>query len=370
MNVLCRICAAGVVCCCVARVEAELVNGIEAVVDDSVITYYEVSSLSEQTYETLARQHRNQPSALEKKLDEMHNENLEFLMERQLILHEFKKAGYALPESVLDDMVQETIRTDFGDRATLTKTLEARGLTYEKFRQQIKDRFIVNALRAKNISSEIIISPHKVEAYYLAHKDDFKIEDQVKFSVIVLKVSEDPKLPDAAELAKEILTKLNDGASFKELAGLYSQGSQRGQGGDWGWWEKSTLTKGMADVAYSLAVGKHSGVFSRSLGDDYWVYLYEDGQPKTARHYGVDPATKKQTLLEERKVENPSSISSLPSPQEFYLLQLDDTKPEHYKPLTEVRDLIEKNLLIAEKDRLEKQWIARLKKKTFVRTGF
>ena len=48
--------------------------------------------------------------------------------------------------------------------------------------------------------------------------DDFKIEDQIKFSVIVLKVSADPKLPDAAELVKEILTKLNDGASFKEMA--------------------------------------------------------------------------------------------------------------------------------------------------------
>ena len=369
MRVLCTLCVAGVFFFCAGRADAELVNGIEAIVDDSVITYYEVSSLNEQTYDTLARQHLNRTADLEKKLDKIYSENLEFLLDRQLILHEFKKAGYNLPESVLDDMVQETIRADFGDRATLTKTLEARGLTYEKFRQQIKDRFIVNALRQKNISSEIIISPHKVEAYYLAHKDEFKVEDQVKFSVIVLKVTTDPKAPEASELAKEILVKLQDGATFKEMAGLYSQGSQRGQGGDWGWWEKSSLTKGLADVAFALPVGKHSGVFSRSSGDDYWVYEYEDGQPKIARHYGVDPTTRKQTLLEEKKLQNPSSITSLPSPQEFYLLQVDDKKPEHFKPLGEVRDLIDKNLLIAEKDRLEKQWIDRLKKKTFVRKG-
>ncbi len=345
-------------------------NGIEAIVDDSVITYYEVSSRNEQTYDTLARQYHNDPSTLERKLDEMRNENLEFLMDRELILHEFKTAGYSLPESVLDDMVQETIRADFGDLATLTKTLEARGLTYEKFRQQIKERFIVNALRSKNISSEIIISPHKVEAYYLAHKDEFKLEDQVKFSVIVLRVSDDPKAPNAAELAKEILAKLKEGASFKELATLYSQGSQRGQGGDWGWWEKSQLTKGLADVAFALPVGKYSGVFSRSAGDDYWVYQYEDAQPKQARHYGVDPVTKKQILLEEKPLEGASATTGLPSPHEFYLLQVEETKPEHFKPLSEVRELIEKTLALAEKDRLEKQWLGKLKKKTFVRRNF
>ncbi|MGH7969399.1 MAG: peptidylprolyl isomerase [Limisphaerales bacterium] len=354
--------------CFVCEPRAELVNGIEAIVDDSVITYYQVSTRNEQTYETLARDYRNQPATLEKKLDEMHNENLEFLMNRELILHEFKTAGYSLPESVLDDLVKETIRTEFGDEATLTKTLEARGLTKEKFRQQIRDRFIVNALRSKNISSEIIISPHKVEAYYLAHKDEFKVEDQVKLSVIVLKASDDPKAPDAAELAREICAKLKDGASFKEMAALYSQGSQRGQGGDWGWWEKSQLTKGLADVAYSLPVGKYSGVFSRSQGDDYWVYQYEDGQPKLARHYGVDSATRKQKLLEEKHLEDASALAALPTPQEFYLLEVDDAKPEHFKPLSEVRELIEKNLGVAEKDRLEKQWLDKIRKKTFVRT--
>ncbi len=285
-----------------------------------------------------------------------------------MILHEFKTAGYTLPESVIDDMVQERIRADFGDRATLTKTLEAHGLTYDKFRQQIRDRFIVNALTEKNISSELIISPHKIELYYDEHKDQFKVEDQVKISVIVLKSSDDPKAPRAAELAREILAKLNEGTSFKELATLYSQGSQRGEGGDWGWWEKTQLTKGFADVAYSLKVGQHSGVFSRSFGDDYWVYLYQAGQVTQARHYAVDPVSKKERLFEEKPIDSPSALASLPNAQEFYLLQVNDTKTEHFRPLSEVRDLIEKNLQIVEKERLKKQWLDKLKKKTFVRT--
>jgi hypothetical protein len=46
---------------------------------------------------------------------------------------------------------------------------------------------------------------------------------------------------------------------------------------------------------------------------------------------------------------------------------VEDRKPGHYKSLGEVRDEIETNLRLDEESRLERQWIAKLKKKTFVK---
>jgi len=362
--------AAGVLLAGVTRAPAELANGIEAIVDDSVITYYEVNSLSEPSAEQLFRKYRNQPTQLEEELNKVQKANLEALVDRRLIMHEFKTAGYSLPDTALDEMVQNEIKADFGDRATATKTLEARGLTIEKYRQQLKERFIVSALRSKNISSEIIISPHKVEAYYLAHRDDFKVEDEVKLRMIVLKVSDDPNAPAASELAKEILIKLKEGASFVEMANLYSQGTRRNQGSEGIWYERSILTKELADIAASVPVGKFSGVFSHSQGDDHWVYGYDAGKPTVARHYGIDSSSRKQTLLEEKTLDNPAALSSLPEPREFLLVQVEDTRPAHFKSLGEMRETIERSLLDAERSRLEKQWYERMKKKTFVRTLF
>ena len=37
------------------------------------------------------------------------------------------------------------------------------------------------------------------------------------------------------------------------------------------------------------------------------------------------------------------------------------------RPLDEVRDEIERGLVVAERSRLEKQWLERLRKKSFVR---
>jgi parvulin-like peptidyl-prolyl isomerase len=299
---------------CGFSASAELANAIKAIVNDAVITSQEVDILNEQTADLLVRQYRSEPTTLEKKLTEMQSQNLDSLVERQLILHEFKTAGYRLPETVLDELVDETIKNDFGDRATCTKTLEARGMSIEKFRQQIRERFIIAQLRLKNISSEIIISPHKVETYYLVHRDDFKEEDRVKLRRITLNKSSDPKDPDAKEMAAEILGRLKDGASFAELAAMYSQGTAESREGVW--YDRSALRPELAQTAFSLKPGQWSNVIETS--------------------------------------------------RECYLLWVDEISTTHYKTLTEVRDVIEKNLLSDERRRLEKQWIDRLKKKTFV----
>jgi len=349
----------------VGVVRAELANGIKAVVHDSVITIADVELMTAQTADVLARQFRPDTEAFEKKMEESRVENLQRAVGQQLILRDFKTAGYSLPESVIDEEVQDRIRAKYGDRVHLTKSLQAEGITYERFRQRIRDQFVVQALRQKNISSEIIVSPHKVEAYYLAHRDDFKLEDEVKLQMIVLKQSPEPAGASAEKRTEEILSKLKEGAKFTEMAAVYSEGSQRKA--DWGWWELSRLSKGLADVAGSLSAGQYSKVMSRSAGEDYWMYQYEGGLPTVGRHYVVDPATKKENLAEERKLEGPTIPESLPPPQEFYLMLVEDKRPSHVKSLGEVRDQIEKDLILEERSRLEKQWIEKLKKKTFIR---
>src|SRR2546429_9898873 len=101
----------------------ELVDAVRSVVHDSVITQQDVEELTHQVYPTLERQYGSRKDLFEKKLAEAQNDNLEQLVSRQLILHDFKTAGYNLPESVIEDEVQERIKSRYGgDRATLMKT--------------------------------------------------------------------------------------------------------------------------------------------------------------------------------------------------------------------------------------------------------
>jgi parvulin-like peptidyl-prolyl isomerase len=53
-------------------------------------------------------------------------------------------------------------------------------------------------------------------------------------------------------------------------------------------------------------------------------------------------------------------------PGACYLLNVQEARPAHVKPLADVRDSIEKELLAAEQTRLENQWIESLRRKTFI----
>ena len=295
---------------------ADVADGIKAVVSEHAITYAEVEDYTRPAVEALRRQYASQPDVFQEKLNAALNDSLEQLVERQLILKSFDTEGYKLPESVVDQFVQERIHERYGDRITLMKTLQAQGMTFEQFRKQLREQYIESALRSQNVSREIVISPYKVETYYQAHQDEFKIEDQVKLRMIVLtKTGADDT--NTVKLAREIQAKVKDGTSFTEMAGVYSQGSQQHQGGDWGWVEPAKLRPELAVAAAPLKVGETS-----------------------------DP------------IDTSDSI---------YLMFVEDRKPAHAKPLADVRAEIEKTLRAQQQAQLQKQWIDGLKKKTFIR---
>lgn len=298
-------------------VQAELVNAIKAVVHDAVVTQEEVETYTAQAEEALRGRYRTQPEVYQRELLKALNENLEERLKRQLILHEFKAGGYNIPEPILTSAVQEEIEKR-GGRERLVKTLQARGMTYEKFRQQTREGIILGALRAKNISQEIIISPHRIERYYLANQDSYRLDNQVKLRRIMLNNTADGREAGATrQLAEEIRTKIKTGSAFSEMASLYSASPDANNGGLWGWIDPSVLNTNIASAVFALKPGEVSDVVE--LGTAHYLFL------------------------------------------------LEEKRAAHHRPLNEVRDEIEANLVKEERDRLEQQWIERLKKKTFVR---
>jgi len=296
---------------------AEMADGILAVVNNAVITRAQLDDFIAPAIDALRRQYANQENVSNvfgQKAISLLNDGLEQLIERQLILHEFD-AEAKIPDSFVDQLVQERTRERYGDRTTLTKTLQAQGLTYEQFRKDVRDQWIWMYMRSKNVSQGIVISPYKIENYYLAHRDDFKVEDEVKLRMIVINKtsSDDQSVP---RMAGEILTQIKQGASFSQMASVYSQGSQRDQGGDWGWVERSVLRKELADVAFTLKPGQVSDVID--------------------------------------------------TPQACYLMLVEEIRLAHVKPLNDIRTEIEATLRAQQQKQLEEQWIDRLKQKSFI----
>src|SRR5678815_3126784 len=86
-----------------ARGEFELSNAIRAIADDAVITDHQVRQASEIAIENYRRTYFNNPEAFERKSLEALAEALDALIDRQLILHDFKILGGIIQESYIDD---------------------------------------------------------------------------------------------------------------------------------------------------------------------------------------------------------------------------------------------------------------------------
>jgi parvulin-like peptidyl-prolyl isomerase len=209
-----------------------------------------------------------------------------------------------------------------------------------------------------------VISPKKIEGYYTNNLAKFRLDDQVKLRMIVLNAAASGTPEDARKLAREIVVKLDEGAAFAEMAAIYSEGSQRTEGGDWGWRERTYLRRGLSDIAFNLNPGQRSALVGLGRADDdgYMFYLYDKaGQLAIVRQYSA-----KETLVEEKKV-GPGEGESPGEPTEFYLMLVEDKRPAHVRPLEQVRDEIEKELTVQERARLQKAWVERLRAKAFVR---
>src|SRR5258708_14085327 len=186
-----------------------------AVVGSSVITY-------EQVHSVLFERLRREPDMDNNKVASYQQNILNGLVNQQVILYDFQnleKKGFVFPESIIDEIIQDEIRTHFADRADFMKQLQQQGITYEDYRKRKKEQFIIEQMTLNN-TPDPIISPHKVETFYNEHQDMFKMEDRVKIRVIVLKKD----AADAGEghrRAEEILSQIKAGASFEQMPRLY-----------------------------------------------------------------------------------------------------------------------------------------------------
>lgn len=304
--------------------KAEVIDGIAAIVNNEVITISQVRELAGSRERAIREAYRG--TELQDKLKEMRLSALKDLIDRQLILQEFKKLqekGANIPDYVVDDRVQTIIREEFGgDRSAFVRTLQAQGYTLTRFKEIEKEKIVVQALRQSKVNESFVISPTQIQNYYNKNKGSYATPEQVRLRMIIIREGNSGDIPDVGsgskkDLAKEIRDKIAQGSDFQSIAQMYSEDDTRDSGGDWGWIERNTLNEEITKVAFSLSPGQVSPVVT--VGDTYYIMMVE--------------AKKNATV----------------------------------KPISEVRDEIERNLTQQEKKKAQDRWLDTLRQKAYIK---
>jgi len=300
-------------------------NNVAAVVNNEAITYLEVLKQTQREEDDLKAQMLSGKITDEERKQRVRQRRktvLDSLIETRLILQEYKTKGYNFPDYFFDREERQRVRDQFGgDRQALMKTLEERGITYAEWRRTVRETFIVQQMRLINAKRFITISPHMIEEYYQEHVRDFLQPDRVKLRMIWISPTGSDN-PEA--VAREAHAKAEQGLDFAALAQSYSDYNRAG-GGLWqdnnGWAEREALTKDLAEVAFRLRPGQSSGVIP---------LIMENGQTS------------------------------------YYILHVEEVKKATVTPLANIRDAIESTLAAKENERVQQEWIDRLKRDAYI----
>ena len=199
----------------------EVLDGIAAVVNNEVVTFSQVRELVASKEKSAKDTYKGEE--LVAKIKEIRLAAINDLIDRQLILQEFKSKGFQIPDYFIDERVTTIVRDEFGnDRSAFIRTLAAQGFTLERFRELEKDKIIVQEMRRQAIKGKPEVSDAQIAEYYKTHADDYGTPEQLKLRTITLRRNphNDSKSKQMQEIREKIV---GEKAEFGDLARMYSE---------------------------------------------------------------------------------------------------------------------------------------------------
>ncbi|MGA8863784.1 MAG: peptidylprolyl isomerase [Gallionella sp.] len=241
------------------------IDSVVAVVNDDVITRYELEDHMRDVIRQLEKQKTPLPAT-----DVLQKQILERMISDMLLRQYAKENGVRVDDSQLDQAITRIAQQNkFSTLAEFRAKLEADGVDYKKFREEIRSEIISTRLRKREVESNIVVSDKDVDDY-LANKARLGSEGEefhlAHIFVVVPEQASADKIQAARERANQALAKLNGGADFAQVAASISDAKDALKGGDLGWHSGDTIPPLFMSALQNLKPGQISGVLRSSSG--------------------------------------------------------------------------------------------------------
>ena len=255
----------------------------------------------EKMIKTVIASNQGRPIPAEQR-DQILRSLLDQLVVYTLLNQEAKARGLTATDAEIEAKLQQ-VRQQFPTQELFDKALKERNMTVEGFKHDA--RMDVNATKVMEAELSTIPGPSDAEAkdFYTKNPNDFKQEEAVRASHILIKV--DPSA-DAATKAKakatigSVLKKAKAGQDFGKLAQEYSQDQgSAAQGGDLNYFPKAQMLPEFSNAAFAMQPGQISDVVTTQYG--YHIIKLTDRKPGRVVPFEEAAPQIKQFLEQKKK---------------------------------------------------------------------
>jgi peptidyl-prolyl cis-trans isomerase SurA len=247
----------------VGELPEDFVDGIAAQVGSDIVLASEVYRFSDRVERKM-----REAGAPESEIAKMHADVLERMIERRLIEQAVRRVEIDATDAEIDGAIANIADENGLTLEQLRQTVEAKGLTYEAYREQIRGEIQRQKLVAGAVQAQIHVDEQEIrDLYAKRYADQPKGGEEVRLRHILVPFGADTGMAEeeACAKARHAHQRVRAGADFAEVASEISAVNAR-FGGDVGWVHLRNLAAWMAVPVSGMKAGEMSDVIRMPFG--------------------------------------------------------------------------------------------------------
>jgi len=270
-----------------------LLDQIVAIVNEEVITLNELDVAVATAKNNLIQQGIEPPD-----LESLQSQVLETLITKSIQLQHAKEIGMSVSESELDETIHRIADENQLSLQEFYAVLEQDGISFSKFRNDIRDEIIMARLRERQISSQVNVTEGEIDNYLRTQKASATGNDEFLLAHIFLSVTENMdnlKILEKSHRAEEALKRLHEGSDFSHVAAEFSEAPDAMSGGILDWRPISQMGPTFAQMLSPLEIGEITPVAQSPNG--FHIFKLLDRRKQENKSVIIDQTHARHILI-------------------------------------------------------------------------
>jgi peptidyl-prolyl cis-trans isomerase SurA len=241
------------------------VTGIVAIVNDDIITSWEVS----QAMQPVIKEAEKKEPLTDAARNELRSNVIKGLIDKKLAEQKIKELNIKVSDEDLRQSIEDVKKQNNLTQEALVAALASQGLTYEQYKSQLRDQLERLRLVSQEVKSKIQVSEQEMMDYYWANKSLFTEDESFRARHIFIKIPKNAtdKELDAINARVETIWKEAQGpADFAVVAGKYTEDATAKDGGSLGVFKKGDMQGEFVQLLDRLQPGEVSGIIRTPSG--------------------------------------------------------------------------------------------------------
>lgn len=243
---------------------AKPIDHIVAVVNGECITRQELNEVLKLSIKQLQKQGIEPPS---KEILEGQLLEREILTRVQLQLA--NELGMTVGDTELEKSIIRIAKANQMTKEEFYVVLGQEGISYDKFREEIRNEMLLVRLKDREVIKRIKISEGEVDNFLYNQEHSSGNTDEYQLSHIMIRVPDQAnpeKIGNRRQRAEEALAKLKNGDDFAQVAAEFSDAADALEGGKLGWREATQLPTKFSEILKSMLQNGLTPIIQSSNG--------------------------------------------------------------------------------------------------------